>query len=116
LHGKLTESRRIFEVLKSLYITGLSEPWRKAKPLAAPSAMLILVDHERGSVVSEQMHYQRLSDDVTKYSNLCRYTIPNYKKVRKHRFIYFERGGFPGFRVTYTHTLKVVAHPRMHTP
>lgn len=37
----------MFEALKSLYITGFSASWRKAKPLAAPSAIFILVDHGR---------------------------------------------------------------------
>lgn len=40
-----TESSKIFEALKSLYITGLSASWRNAKPLAAPNAIFILVDH-----------------------------------------------------------------------
>jgi len=41
----ITESNKIFEDLKSRYITGLSDSWRKARPLAAPRAIFILVDH-----------------------------------------------------------------------
>lgn len=35
----------MLEALKSLYITGFSSPWRKARPSAAPWAILILVNH-----------------------------------------------------------------------
>lgn len=39
----------MLEVLKSRYITGLSaSSWRKARPLAAPNAIFILIDHGRG--------------------------------------------------------------------
>lgn len=41
----LTESNRMLEALKSLYMTGFSAPWRKARPLAAPTAIFILDDH-----------------------------------------------------------------------
>lgn len=41
----LTESSKMFEALKSLYITGFSASWRKATPFAAPTAIFILVDH-----------------------------------------------------------------------
>lgn len=40
----LTASNRMFEALTSLYITGFSSSWRKASPLAAPIAILILVN------------------------------------------------------------------------
>lgn len=33
-------------------MTGSGPPWRKAKPFAAPSAILILLDHGRGMVPS----------------------------------------------------------------
>lgn len=42
---KLTESSKMFEALKSLYITGFAASWRKARPLAAPRAIFIRVDH-----------------------------------------------------------------------
>lgn len=45
----LTESNRMFEVLKSRYITGLSSSCRKASPLAAPNAIFILVDHGKAA-------------------------------------------------------------------
>lgn len=45
----------MLEVLKSLYITGLSALWRKARPFAAPSAIIILVDHDNGALVSEYL-------------------------------------------------------------
>lgn len=35
----------MLEALKSLYITGFSDSWRKARPFAAPRAIFILVDH-----------------------------------------------------------------------
>jgi len=35
----------MFEALKSRYITGLSASCRKVRPLAAPNAIFILVDH-----------------------------------------------------------------------
>lgn len=41
----LTESNKIFEALKSRYMTGFSASWRKARPFAAPSAIFIRVDH-----------------------------------------------------------------------
>lgn len=41
----LTESNKMFEALKSLYMTGFSASWRKARPFAAPTAIFILVDH-----------------------------------------------------------------------
>lgn len=40
----ITESNKMFEALKSLYITGFCDSWRKARPLAAPRAIFILVD------------------------------------------------------------------------
>ncbi|KAK2990148.1 hypothetical protein RJ640_008412 [Escallonia rubra] len=42
---EITESNRMLEALKSLYITGFSSPWRKARPFAAPTAIFILVNH-----------------------------------------------------------------------
>ena len=41
----LTESNKMFEALKSRYITGFSASWRKPRPFAAPRAIFILVDH-----------------------------------------------------------------------
>lgn len=46
----------MFDVLKSLYITGSGPLWRKAKPLAAASAILILFDHGRGIVPSKDFN------------------------------------------------------------
>lgn len=43
--NKRTESRRIFEALKSRYITGFSAPCKKARPLAAPILIFNLVPH-----------------------------------------------------------------------
>lgn len=43
--GDPTESSRMLEVLKSLYMTGFSAPCRKASPLAAPIAIFNLVPH-----------------------------------------------------------------------
>lgn len=43
-----TESSKMLEDLKSLYMTGFSSPWRKARPLAASTAILILVNHGNG--------------------------------------------------------------------
>jgi len=45
---KLTESRRIFEGLKSLYIMAFSKLWRKWSPLAAPIIIVSLVSQESG--------------------------------------------------------------------
>lgn len=41
----LTESSKMFDALKSRYITGFFASWRKASPLAAPKAIFILIDH-----------------------------------------------------------------------
>jgi hypothetical protein len=41
----LTESNKMFEALKSRYMTGFSASCRKARPFAAPRAIFILVDH-----------------------------------------------------------------------
>ena len=49
IRTELTESKRTFEVLKSLNMTGLWSSWRKARPLAAPTAIFILVDHGRAA-------------------------------------------------------------------
>lgn len=46
----------MFDVLKSLYMTGSGPLWRKAKPLAAASAILILFDHGRGIVPSKDLN------------------------------------------------------------
>ena len=43
----------MLDVLKSLYMTGSGPLWRKANPFAAPSAILILLDHGRGMVPSK---------------------------------------------------------------
>lgn len=45
----ITESNRTFEALKSLYITGFSSPWRKARPLAAPAAIFSLVNQGKAA-------------------------------------------------------------------
>jgi len=41
----LTESSKMLEALKSLYMTGFSDSWRKARPFAAPTAIFVLADH-----------------------------------------------------------------------
>lgn len=41
----LTESNKMFEALKSRYMTGFSASWRKPRPFAASRAIFILVDH-----------------------------------------------------------------------
>lgn len=51
-----TVSSNMFDVLKSLYMTGSGPLWRKAKPLAAASAILILFDHGRGIVPSKVLN------------------------------------------------------------
>lgn len=49
LHLALTTSSKILDVLKSRYITGLfASSCRKARPLAAPSAIFTLAAHGRG--------------------------------------------------------------------
>ena len=40
-----TKSNKIFEALKSRYMTGFSSSWRKVRPFAAPIAIFILVNH-----------------------------------------------------------------------
>lgn len=40
----ITVSNKMFEALKSLYMTGFSSSWRKARPFAAPIAIFILVN------------------------------------------------------------------------
>jgi hypothetical protein len=35
----------MLEALKSLYMTGFSDSWRKARPFAAPTAIFVLADH-----------------------------------------------------------------------
>lgn len=40
-----TESSKMLEVLKSRYMTGVSASCKKARPLAAPIAILSLVPH-----------------------------------------------------------------------
>lgn len=53
----------MFEALKSLYMTGFSASWRKARPLAAPIAIFILVDHGRETeypAPNERVHESRL--------------------------------------------------------
>lgn len=44
LQEQLTVSNKMFEALKSRYITGFSMSWRKAKPFAASIAICSLVD------------------------------------------------------------------------
>ena len=46
---RLTESRRILEALKSLYMTSLGKPCRNARPRAAPITILILRSQGKGS-------------------------------------------------------------------
>lgn len=43
-----TESSKMFDVLKSRYITGSGFPCKKASPFAAPSAIFILLDQGSG--------------------------------------------------------------------
>jgi len=55
----LTESNKILEVLKSLYMIGFSaSSCRNARPFAAPSIIFILLAHERGTDRSANIqHY-----------------------------------------------------------
>lgn len=41
----ITESSKIFEALKSRYMTGLSSSCRKVSPFAAPTAICNLLNH-----------------------------------------------------------------------
>ena len=43
-----TKSNKMFEVLKSRYITGFSSSWRKARPFAVPTAIFSLVSQGNG--------------------------------------------------------------------
>lgn len=45
--NSLTESSKMFEVLKSRYITLTSSLWRNSKPFAAPRAIFMRSFHER---------------------------------------------------------------------
>ena len=56
----------MLDVLKSLYMTGSGPLWRKASPFAAPSAILILLDHGRGMVPSNFLTKSAFS----KYNNV----------------------------------------------
>lgn len=47
----LTESNRTLDVLKSRYMTGVSAPCKKARPLAAPIAIFNLVPHAKDSEI-----------------------------------------------------------------
>lgn len=58
-----TASRRILDVLKSLYITGLSiSSWRKASPFAASRATLILIDHGSGTVPVLKNYFKKIME------------------------------------------------------
>ena len=46
----ITVSNKMFEDLKSLYMTGFSCSWRKARPFAAPIAIFILVNQGKVAV------------------------------------------------------------------
>lgn len=55
-------------------MTGSGPPWRKAKPLAAPSAIFILLDHGRGIVPSivltnnQQLHLTTETQNQIEYA------------------------------------------------
>lgn len=51
---KHTESRRMFDALKSRYITWFSASCKNDKPLAAPIATLSLIAHDKGSAPPEK--------------------------------------------------------------
>ena len=51
---KLTESSRIFDALKSRYMTWFSASCKNDKPLAAPIATLSLIAHDKGSAPPKQ--------------------------------------------------------------
>jgi hypothetical protein len=52
-HFMYTESRRMFDALKSRYMTWFSASCRNDKPLAAPIATLSLVPQDKGSAPPE---------------------------------------------------------------
>ena len=59
----LTESNKMFEALKSLYITGFSASCRKARPFAAPRAIFILVDQ------GNETEYPGIPEILVQFSN-----------------------------------------------
>ncbi len=65
-----TESSRIFDVLKSLQIIGLSALWRQANPLAAPNAIDILVAHDSGVAVPEKKNEKHRQCQEISYSRI----------------------------------------------
>lgn len=66
-----TESRRMLEVLKSLYITCFSAACRNASPRAAPMAIFILRSHESGSPPSaNHIHTFRYNNVTNRVSQL----------------------------------------------
>ena len=71
----------MFDVLKSLYITGSGPLWRKAKPLAAASAILILFDHGRGIVPSKKHLNTIRNFAMNKHSITTFYTIQSCNYV-----------------------------------
>jgi hypothetical protein len=79
----VTESSKMFEVLKSLKITGCSASWRKASPFAAPRAIFRRVNHGKVAKYSEKWtkknilvtHYKPQNSMIKKTSNILVYEI-----------------------------------------
>lgn len=86
----------MLDVLKSRYITGLSASWcRKASPIAAPSAIFILMGHATGCdpvVMNDFKYHLEFEDKII----IETYTNKQWRKIksilRKRWFSKLPRG------------------------